>query len=115
MQKRILGKNGLEVSALGLGCMGMSFGYSPVIDKEKAISLFRLAVERGVTFFDSAEIYGPFTNEEIVTKQARLEENLGALAIKLTSDDLRENDSAASKITIQGARYPEVLEKRTGR
>jgi aryl-alcohol dehydrogenase-like predicted oxidoreductase len=66
MQKRILGKSGLEVSALGLGCMGMSFGYGPAIDKEKAISLIRLAVERGVTFFDTAEIYGPFTNEEIV-------------------------------------------------
>ncbi len=66
MQKRKLGKSGLEVSALGLGCMGMSFGYGPAADKQQAISLIRSAVERGVTFFDSAEAYGPFTNEELV-------------------------------------------------
>jgi len=66
MQKRKLGKSGLEVSALGLGCMGMSFGYGPVADKQEAISLIRSAVERGVTFFDTAELYGPFTNEELV-------------------------------------------------
>jgi aryl-alcohol dehydrogenase-like predicted oxidoreductase len=66
MQKRILGKSGLEVSALGLGCMGMSFGYGPPADKQQAISVIRAAVERGVTFFDTAEAYGPFTNEELV-------------------------------------------------
>ncbi len=66
MQKRILGKSGLEVSALGLGCMGMSFGYGPPADKEEMISLLRSAVERGITFFDTAEVYGPFTNEELV-------------------------------------------------
>jgi aryl-alcohol dehydrogenase-like predicted oxidoreductase len=66
MQKRKLGKSGLEVSALGLGCMGMSFGYGPAADKQEMISLIRTAVERGVTFFDTAEIYGPFTNEELV-------------------------------------------------
>jgi aryl-alcohol dehydrogenase-like predicted oxidoreductase len=66
MQKRILGKSGLEVSALGLGCMGMSFGYGPPADKQQAISVIRAAVERGVTFFDTAEAYGPFTNEEVV-------------------------------------------------
>ncbi|HTY20709.1 MAG TPA: aldo/keto reductase [Geobacteraceae bacterium] len=66
MKKRILGKSGLEVSALGLGCMGMSFGYGPAGDKEEMISLIRAAVERGVTFFDTAEVYGPFTNEELV-------------------------------------------------
>jgi len=66
MQKRKLGKNGLEVSALGLGCMGMSFGYGPASDKKEMISLIRTAVERGITFFDTAEIYGPFTNEELV-------------------------------------------------
>ncbi|RII30851.1 MAG: aldo/keto reductase [Geobacter sp.] len=66
MQKRILGNNGLEVSALGLGCMGMSFSYGPPKDKQEMISLLRTAVERGITFFDTAEVYGPFTNEELV-------------------------------------------------
>ncbi len=66
MQKRKLGKSNPEVSALGLGCMGMSFGYGPAHDKQEMISLLRAAVERGVTFFDTAEVYGPFTNEELV-------------------------------------------------
>ena len=66
MQKRLLGKSGLEVSALGLGCMGMSFSYGPPKDKQEMIALLRTAVERGVTFFDTAEVYGPFTNEELV-------------------------------------------------
>jgi aryl-alcohol dehydrogenase-like predicted oxidoreductase len=66
MQKRKLGKSNLEVSALGLGCMGMSFGFGPPADKKEMISLIRTAVERGVTFFDTAEVYGPFTNEELV-------------------------------------------------
>jgi len=66
MQKRKLGKSNLEVSAIGLGCMGMSFGYGPPVDKNEGISLIQAAVERGVTFFDTAEIYGPFTNEELV-------------------------------------------------
>jgi aryl-alcohol dehydrogenase-like predicted oxidoreductase len=66
MQKRKLGKSNLEVSAIGLGCMGMSFGYGPARDKHEMISVIRAAVERGVTFFDTAEVYGPFTNEELV-------------------------------------------------
>ncbi len=66
MQKRELGKSGLAVSAIGLGCMGMSSGYGPPKDKQEMISLLRAAVERGVTFFDTAEVYGPFTNEELV-------------------------------------------------
>ena len=66
MQTRKLGKSNLEVSAIGLGCMGMSFGYGPPADKQEMISLLRTAVERGVTFFDTAEVYGPFTNEELV-------------------------------------------------
>jgi aryl-alcohol dehydrogenase-like predicted oxidoreductase len=66
MEKRKLGKNGLEVSVIGLGCMGLSFGYGPAVDKEAGISLIRSAVERGVTFFDTAEVYGPFTNETLV-------------------------------------------------
>ena len=88
MQTRRLGKSNLEVSALGLGCMGLSYGYGPATDKQKAISLIRSAVERGVTFFDTAEAYGPFTNEEL----------LGDALAPFT----------------QGARYPEELERRTG-
>ena len=66
MQKRKLGKSGLEVSAIGLGCMGMSFSYGPPKDKQEMISLIRAAVDRGITFFDTAEVYGPFKNEELV-------------------------------------------------
>jgi aryl-alcohol dehydrogenase-like predicted oxidoreductase len=66
MQRRKLGNSGLEVSALGLGCMGLSFGYGPAVDKQTGISLIRAAVERGVSLFDTAEVYGPFTNEELV-------------------------------------------------
>ena len=66
MERRKLGRSGLEVSALGLGCMGMSFGYGPAADRQQMTALLRSAVERGVTFFDTAEVYGPFTNEELV-------------------------------------------------
>ena len=66
MQKRTLGNGNLEVSAIGLGCLGMSFGYGPAGDKQEMLSLIRSAVERGVTFFDTAEAYGPFTNEELI-------------------------------------------------
>jgi aryl-alcohol dehydrogenase-like predicted oxidoreductase len=66
MKHRKLGKNGPEVSALGLGCMGLSFGYGPAADTRDAIALIRAAVERGVTFFDTAEVYGPFINEQVV-------------------------------------------------
>ena len=66
MKKRAMGKSGLEVSALGFGCMGLSYGHGPAIEKQQAIAMIRTAVERGVTFFDTAEAYGPFTNEELV-------------------------------------------------
>src|ERR1700684_4603816 len=66
MQKRKLGNSNLEVTSLGFGCMGLSFGYGPAVEKQEGISLIRAAVERGVTFFDTAEVYGPFTNEELV-------------------------------------------------
>ena len=66
MKKRKLGNRNLEVSAIGLGCMGMSFSYGPAEDKQEMISVIRAAVERGVTFFDTAEVYGPFSNEELV-------------------------------------------------
>ena len=66
MQKRKLGKSNLEVSAIGLGCMGLSYGYGPATEKQDGINLIRSAVERGVTLFDTAEAYGPFTNEELL-------------------------------------------------
>src|SRR6266851_888703 len=66
MQKRKLGNSNLEVSALGLGCMGMSFSYGPPKDKQEMISLLRAAVQRGITFFDTAEVYGPYLNEELL-------------------------------------------------
>ena len=66
MQKRRLGKSNLEVSAIGFGCMGLNYAYSGTLDKQGAIALVRAAVERGVTFFDTAEVYGPYTNEELV-------------------------------------------------
>src|SRR3978361_2030362 len=66
MQRRKLGKSGLEVSALGLGCMGLSFGYGPAVEREQGEKLIRDAVDLGVNFFDTAEVYGPFTNEELV-------------------------------------------------
>jgi len=79
MQKRTLGKNGLEVSAIGLGCMGLSFGLGPAVDRAQAIALVRAAVERGVTFFDTAQVYGPFTNEDVVGEA--LEPYRGKVAI----------------------------------
>src|SRR5512132_4135740 len=66
MQRRSLGRDGLEVSALGFGCMGISFGYGPATSRDEGIAIIRAAVDRGVTFFDTAEAYGPFANEEVV-------------------------------------------------
>src|SRR6267378_3469758 len=82
MQKRKLGKTNLEVSALGLGCMGLSFGFGPPVDKTEGISLIRAAVERGVTFFDTAEVYGPYTNEELVGEALAAFRNQVAIATK---------------------------------
>lgn len=86
MQRRKLGNSGLEVSALGLGCMGMSFGYGPAGDKQEMISLLRAAVERGVTFFDTAEVYGPFTNEELVGEALSPLRNQVVIATKFGFD-----------------------------
>lgn len=86
MQKRTLGKSGLEVSALGLGCMGMSFSYGPPKDKQEMIALLRTAVERGITFFDTAEVYGPFTNEELVGEALSPLRNQVAIATKFGFD-----------------------------
>jgi aryl-alcohol dehydrogenase-like predicted oxidoreductase len=82
MQKRKLGNTGLEVSAIGLGCMGMSFGYGPAADKKEMIALIRKAVEQGVTFFDTAEVYGPFTNEELVGEALKPFRNQVVIATK---------------------------------
>lgn len=98
MKKRVLGNSGLEVSAIGLGCMGMSYGYGPARDKAEMIALIRKAVERGVTFFDTVEVYGPHTNEELVGE---------ALA------PVRDRVKIATKFGIQlNADYKQVLDSR---
>ncbi len=97
MLKRTLGNSGLEVSALGLGCMGMSFSYGPPKDKQEMISLLRSAVERGVTFFDTAEVYGPFTNEELLGEALAPLRDRVVIATKFgfdTSVDPRGNKGA---------------------
>lgn len=86
MKKRMLGKSGLEVSALGLGCMGMSFSYGPPKDKQEMIALIRQSVERGITFFDTAEVYGPFTNEELVGEALSPLRNQVVIATKFGFD-----------------------------
>src|SRR5437764_11357738 len=82
MQKRTLGKRGLEVSAIGLGCMGLRYGYGPAVDRQQGITLIRTAFERGVTFFDTAEAYGPFTNEELVGEALALVRDRVVIATK---------------------------------
>jgi aryl-alcohol dehydrogenase-like predicted oxidoreductase len=118
MQKRKLGKSGLEVSALGLGCMGISANYGPPLDRQKAIALIRAAADRGVTFFDTAEVYGPFVNEELVgealaplksqvviaTKfgfdlHPKMGQRGGGLNSQSTSSKLRKAHSSASRST----------------
>ncbi|WP_337031881.1 aldo/keto reductase [Paenibacillus illinoisensis] len=86
MQKRILGNSGLEVSAIGLGCMGMSHGYGAASDKREMISVVQQAVERGVTFFDTAEVYGPYTNEELVGEALKNVRNQVVIATKFGFD-----------------------------
>jgi len=100
MQTRTLGKSGLEVSTLGLGCMGISFGYATQLGKEEGIALVRAAVERGVTFFDTAEVYGPFTNEEVVGEALRPFRDRIVIATKFGFDidfDTRENRGVCSR------------------
>ena len=96
-KKRVLGKSNLEVSAIGFGCTGLNFGYTTsIVSKNEGIALIRAAVERGVTFFDTAEVYGPFINEELVGEALRPVREAG---------DLREIQEAASEIQIEGERY----------
>ena len=86
MQKRKLGKSNLEVSAIGLGCMGMSFSYGPPKDKKAMTALLHTAVERGVTFFDTAEVYGPYLNEELVGEALELYKGKVVIATKFGFD-----------------------------
>jgi aryl-alcohol dehydrogenase-like predicted oxidoreductase len=101
MQKRKLGKSGLEVSAIGLGCMGLSYGYGPATDKQEGIKLIRAAVERGVTFFDTAEAYGPFANEELVGEALAPVRDRVVIATKFGfegGDSTRDQDSRPERI-----------------
>lgn len=99
MKKRQLGKSGLEVSAIGFGCMGLNFAYSRTLEKKDAIALLRSAVERGVTFFDTAELYGPFTNEELVGEALKPYRDRVVIAtkfgIKLQDGNQVQNSSPA--------------------
>src|SRR5581483_3184787 len=97
MQKRKLGNSGLEVSALGLGCMGMSASYGPPKDKREMIALLRAAVERGITFFDTAEVYGPYTNEELVGEALAPLRNQVVIATKFGFDLGPDFDPRAMK------------------
>ncbi|MDA8413084.1 MAG: aldo/keto reductase [Desulfobacteraceae bacterium] len=113
MQKRILGKGGLEVSALGLGCMGMSFSYGPPKDKQEMITLIRTAVERGITFFDTAEVYGPFTNEELVGEALAPLRDQVVIATKFgfdTSVDPRAMKGAGPVLNSRPEHIKEVAE-----
>jgi aryl-alcohol dehydrogenase-like predicted oxidoreductase len=113
MQKRILGRSGLEVSALGLGCMGMSFSYGPPKDKQEMISLIHAAVERGITFFDTAEVYGPFTNEELVGEALAPLRDRVVIATKFgfdTSVDPRAMKGAGPVLNSRPKHIKEVAE-----
>lgn len=112
MQKRTLGRSGLKVSALGFGCMGISFGDGPATSRDDGIAIIRAAVDSGVTFFDTAEVYGPFTNEEVVGEALGPVRDQVVIATKF---GLQEIDRAASRIEIHGARYPEHLQEMVGR
>jgi aryl-alcohol dehydrogenase-like predicted oxidoreductase len=102
MQKRKLGKSNLEVSAIGLGCMGMSFSYGPPKDKKEMISLLHAAVERGVTFFDTAEVYGPFLNEELVGEALAPFRGKVVIATKFGFDLNPNSDARAAKPGVPG-------------
>src|ERR1700759_2971887 len=100
MQTRQLGRSGLQVSALGLGCMGISFSYATKLSQDEAVALIRAAVERGVTFFDTAEVYGPFTNEEVVGEALRPVRDQVVIATKFGFDidsNTRENRGVSSR------------------
>src|SRR5213592_2473445 len=110
MQKRKLGKSNLEVSAIGLGCMGMSFGYGPPADKQEMILLLRSAVERGVTFFDTAEVYGPFTNEELVGEALAPFREQVVIATKFGFKPASSGEARWSDLDSRPAHIKEVAE-----
>jgi aryl-alcohol dehydrogenase-like predicted oxidoreductase len=110
MKKRKLGKSGLEVSAIGLGCMGMSFGYGPPKDKQEMISLLRAAVERGVTFFDTAEVYGPFANEELVGEALAPTREKVVIATKFGFKPASTGDSRWSELDSRPEHIKEVAD-----
>jgi aryl-alcohol dehydrogenase-like predicted oxidoreductase len=110
MQKRTLGRRKLEVSSLGLGCMGMSFGYGPPADQREMIALMRTAVERGITFFDTAEVYGPFTNEELVGKALAPFRGRVVIATKFGFAPAAEGDSRWTRLDSRPEHIREVAE-----
>jgi len=110
MQKRKLGNSGLEVSALGLGCMGMNFSYAPFPDKQEMISLIRTAVERGVTFFDTAEVYGPFVNEELVGEALAPFRGQVVIATKFGFKPASSGEARWSELDSRPAHIKEVAE-----
>jgi aryl-alcohol dehydrogenase-like predicted oxidoreductase len=110
MQKRTLGKSGLEVSALGLGCMGLSFGLGPATEKPEAIRLIRAAVERGVTFFDTAEVYGPYLNEEVVGEALEPFRNEVVIATKFGFEPDASNDGKWTAPNSRPEHIREVVE-----
>ena len=110
MQKRKLGNSNLEVSAIGLGCMGMSFGYGPAKDKQEMISLIRSAVERGVTFFDTAEVYGPFTNEELVGEALAPFRGQVVIATKFGFKPASDDESRWSELDSRPEHIKQVAE-----
>src|SRR5947209_912995 len=110
MQKRTLGKSNLEVSALGLGCMGMSFSYGPPADKQEMISLIRTAVELGITFFDTAEVYGPFTNEALVGEALSPFRGRVVIATKFGFKPAANGESRWSELDSRPAHIKEVAE-----
>jgi aryl-alcohol dehydrogenase-like predicted oxidoreductase len=109
MQTRKLGTSNLEVSALGLGCMGMSFGYGPAIEKKEGIDLIRAAVDRGVTFFDTAEVYGPFTNEELVGEALELVRSQVVIATKFGWQP-NSNDGKWTEVNSRPDRIKQAVE-----
>lgn len=110
MERRKLGKSGLEVSELGLGCMGMSFGYGPPADRQEMISLIRSAVDRGITFFDTAEVYGPFTNEELVGEALFPFRGQVVIATKFGFDTRVDPTKGAPVINSRPEHIKEVVE-----
>src|SRR5436305_484367 len=110
MQKSALGNSNLEVSALGLGCMGMSWSYSPIPDRKEMISLLRAAVERGVTFFDTAEVYGPYTNEELLGEALSPFRGRVVIATKFGWKPASEGEVRWSRLDSQPAHIKQVVE-----